>query len=136
MFATAFILFSCNSPQTKRGEIAMSDTDTAITPITKDTVNSIKEDWNSFKAKEDQKIKATDDSLYALKQKIDVADKETSAKIDEEIARLQEKNHELKSKLETYKDEGAEKWQKFKYDFDNDMDSVAVKWKALTKEKS
>jgi hypothetical protein len=29
--------------------------------------------------------------------------------------------------------EGKEKWEKFKQDFNNDMDTLGMKWKELTK---
>ena len=131
--APFFFLFSCNSPQSKRGEIDMSNTDTAITPLTKDTATAVKEDWQSFKADANQKIEATNDSLELLMKKINRTDKKASAKIETDIARLQQRNRELKGKLENYNDRGAEKWQKFKHDFTIEMDSISANWKNLRK---
>jgi hypothetical protein len=37
---------------------------------------------------------------------------------------LEQRNRDLKKKLEEYKDEGQSKWQEFKMNFKNDMDGM------------
>jgi hypothetical protein len=47
---------------------------------------------------------------------------------------LEKANHNLKEKLEDYKDDGDSKWQEFKTNFNKDMDAVGKTMSDLFKD--
>jgi len=58
------------------------------------------------------------------------------AQYKKDVAALNEKNRDLKKKLEEYKDEGEDKWKEFKSNFKRDMDSVGKSMRNLFKDKN
>lgn len=51
---------------------------------------------------------------------------------EKELALLEHKNQSLKEKMSYYKDEGDNKWESFKLEFDRDMDNLGKALKDLT----
>jgi hypothetical protein len=84
----------------------------------------IKADWEKFKADAREKIKASDDSIAAFKKKAEKFKGKMKVKYDRKVAILERKNDTLKVRLNTYKDEGKEKWEDFKTHFNHDMDEI------------
>jgi predicted RNase H-like nuclease (RuvC/YqgF family) len=92
-------------------------------------------EWQAFKTESEQKIEANEKRIDAFKQKMEHAGTKVKAQYKKDVAALKEKNRELKKKLEEYKDEGQGKWEEFKTNFNNDMDSVGKTMKDLFKDK-
>jgi hypothetical protein len=90
----------------------------------KDIKADYKADWKKFKADSDEQIKANENRIAAFKEQIKKAGTKTEAKYKKGIAELEQKNRDLKQKLEDYKDDGETKWEVFKTDFSHDMDSI------------
>src|SRR4051812_49101432 len=63
---------------------------------------AIAEEWNSFKADADAKIKANDARIAELREKMKKSGDKKDEKYEKRIAGLEEKNRELKHKLDTY----------------------------------
>jgi predicted RNase H-like nuclease (RuvC/YqgF family) len=61
-------------------------------------------------------------------------DSKTKAKYNKAVAELEQKNRDLKKKLEEYKDEGESKWQEFKTNFSHDIDGLGKTMKDLFKD--
>jgi predicted RNase H-like nuclease (RuvC/YqgF family) len=61
-------------------------------------------------------------------------DSKTKAKYNKAVAELEQKNRDLKKKLEEYKDEGESKWQEFKTNFSHDIDGLGNTMKDLFKD--
>jgi len=57
------------------------------------------------------------------------------AKYQNEVLTLEQKNIELQKRLNNYKYEGKENWEKFKQDYNNDIDSVGNALKSLFEKK-
>ena len=51
---------------------------------------------------------------------------------EKKIDELEQKNSELKKRLDDYKADGKEKWEKFKAEFSHDMDELGKAFKDLT----
>jgi hypothetical protein len=81
-------------------------------------------EWQKFKTESEEQIKANEDRIDAFKEKIDKAAGKNKAKYKKAVAELEQKNRDLKKKLEEYKDEGESKWQEFKTNFSHDMDAI------------
>jgi hypothetical protein len=91
-------------------------------------------EWQTFKRDSEQKIDANEKRIDAFKEKIKEAGPKDKAKYNKEVEVLEEKNHDLKKKLEDYKDEGPSKWEEFKMNFNHDMDRIGKTMKDLFKD--
>jgi predicted RNase H-like nuclease (RuvC/YqgF family) len=79
-------------------------------------------------------IEANEKRIDAFKEKMEEAGLKVKAKFSEEVAVLEQKNRDLKKKLEDYKDEGQIKWEEFKTNFKHDMDGIGKTMKDLFKD--
>jgi hypothetical protein len=86
----------------------------------------------SYKKETNIKIEANAKSLADFKAR--VAHDKQDAKNDyhNKIAALEQKNSDLKLKLDDYKSESKENWEHFKKGFDADMDKVGTSIKDFT----
>lgn len=87
------------------------------------------EDYRNQKA---AMIAANDSSIMALKAKIASEKKGVKADYETKITALEQKNRDLKVKMDNYKDEGKEQWESFKREFNHDMDELGNALKDLT----
>jgi exonuclease VII large subunit len=92
-------------------------------------------EWQKFKTESEAQIKVNEDRIDAFKAKMDKAGHKAKANYKKAVAELEHKNHELKEKLEDYKDEGESKWEEFKTNFNHDMDAIGKTMKDLFKDK-
>lgn len=67
---------------------------------------------------------ANNRTIDELKANIDKQRKEAKEEYKKKIAELEEKNMELKNKMADYKADGKDKWEKFKAEFNHDMDEL------------
>ena len=83
-------------------------------------------EWNKFKSQSEEKIKANEERIEAFKVKLEETDTstDTMTKYNKSVAELEQKNRDLKSALDEYKDEGESKWEVFKANFSHDLDAV------------
>jgi hypothetical protein len=81
-------------------------------------------DWQKFKTESEQQIKVNEDRIDSLKEKRKKADTKATVKFKKAVAELDQRNRDLKQKLEDYKDERESKWEEFKTNFNQDMDSI------------
>ena len=88
-------------------------------------------EWQTFKSESEQTIEANEKRIDAFKEKMEIAGADTKAKYNEDLAALEQKNRELRKKLEGYKDEGRGNWVQFKTDFSQDMDGIGKSMKDL-----
>jgi hypothetical protein len=91
-------------------------------------------EWQRFKTESKEQIKANENRIDAFKEKIDKAAGKNKAKYKKAVAELEQKNRDLKKKLEEYKDEGESKWQEFKTNFSHDMDAIGKTMEDLFKD--
>ena len=87
-------------------------------------------EWQTFKRDSEQKIDANEKRIDTFKE----AGPEDKAKYNKEVEVLEQKNRDLKKKLEDYKDEGQSKWEEFKTNFNHDMDGIGKIMKDLFKD--
>jgi hypothetical protein len=101
----------------------------------KDAQAEYRAEWQTFKSESEQTIAANEKRIDAFKEKMEKAGHKAKAKYRKEVAVLEQKNHDLKNKLEEYKDEGRSKWEEFKTNFKHDMDGIGKTMKDLFKDK-
>ena len=78
-------------------------------------------------------IDVNEKSIDAFKEKIEEAGLKVKEKYNEGIDVLEQGEHDLKKKLEEYKDEGQSKWKKFKKNIKHDKNGIERTMKDLFK---
>ena len=79
------------------------------------------------------KILDNEKEINKLKEKRINIKESKREKYDNDIRQLEIKNDELRSRMFTYQDEGKEKWESFKNEFNHDMDEMGNSIKDLFK---
>ena len=87
--------------------------------------------YNQFKLESEEKITANEKIIADLKVYSKYKKSEANAVYDKMIADLEIKNEAMKVKVRDYKDEGSEKWESFKREFNHDMDEIGASIKDL-----
>ncbi|MDR3705730.1 MAG: hypothetical protein P4L28_07495 [Paludibacteraceae bacterium] len=128
LIAGAF-LTSCNSSAKKvkdaqaKVEETQKDATEAKTDLKKEKQDSINEHLQ-FKKEAEDKINAHNKSIADFKARIVKEKKQNRAQYEKKLAKLEQKNSDLKKELEDYKDGGKDKWIKFKNGFNKDMEDL------------
>jgi chromosome segregation ATPase len=81
-------------------------------------------EWRAFKKDSEQKIDANQVKIDAFKEKMENAGPERREKYGDRVAKLEQKNRDLRRQLAEYKDGGPSKWEEFKTNFKHDMDGI------------
>ena len=89
-------------------------------------------DIENFKKETVAKIDANNVMIADFKAKTAYAKKEAKAYYDEQIAILQQKNIEMKAKLDAYEETGKDNWETFKAEFSRDMNDLGEAFKNFT----
>ncbi|MFV8271363.1 hypothetical protein ACNQGP_15700 [Flavobacterium sp. GT2N3] len=135
---TGAVLISCQS-STKKEEAAQDNVEDARENLedAKDELTDARkaatqEEWETFKKNTNATI--SENEIRIAKMRDDF--KKTSKSIDQEyvkkIEALEQKNNELKIKIETYKNDSKSDWKSFKQECNRDMDELGQALKNLT----
>lgn len=90
------------------------------------------EEWQTFKNQTDSVISYNEAQIAELKLKMQKTGKSVDAKYQKNIDILEQKNKDLKVKVDTYKNDANSDWQSFKREFNHDMDEIGQAFKDLT----
>lgn len=85
-----------------------------------------------YKIETADKIAANEKSIAEFNTRISTEKKEAREDYKKKIADLEAKNSDLKMKMDTYKADSKENWEKFKVEFSRDMDELGQAFKDLT----
>ncbi|MES2618625.1 MAG: peptidase M23 [Bacteroidota bacterium] len=85
-----------------------------------------------FKQETNEKIAANELVIADLKSKMSKVKKDEKAAYIEQIAVLEKKNTDLKIRMENYNEDGNDKWESFKREFNHDMDELGKSLNDLT----
>lgn len=92
---------------------------------------AIAEEWKAFKIYGDSIINENNERIAELKLKMKKTGKSIDAQYEKSIDALEQKNKDLKVKMETYKNDANADWQSFKREFNHDIDGVGQALKDL-----
>lgn len=129
-FIASTAILSCNSPAEK-----VENAQTDVVDANKD-LEKANEDYlvevEAYKKETADKIAANEQSIKEFNAR--VADEKKDARVEykQKIAELEQKNTDMKKKLDDYKQDGKENWEKFKTEFNHDMDELGKAFKDLT----
>jgi chromosome segregation ATPase len=100
--------------------------DTVVIEDKDNTVNervATAEEWAAFKTEAEQKIEANEKRIAELKAKKKKSGKVLDKVYEERIEALQERNRNLRTKITNYESNNSD-WDKFKEEFNRDMDEL------------
>ncbi|MES2517445.1 MAG: peptidase M23 [Bacteroidota bacterium] len=123
-------IVSCNSPA-KKVENAQNEVIEANQNLDKAN-QDYENDIENYRKETSMKIAENDSSIVAFKARISKEKKAAKADYEMKIAALEQKNSDMKLRMENYKEEGKEKWEIFKTEFTHDMDELGKAFKDLT----
>jgi len=89
------------------------------------------DEWKTFKLESELKINNNEISIKELTVKMNKPGTILDPLYAKKIANLEQKNKDLKIKLETYETNQSD-WEKFKREFNHDMDELGKAFKDLT----
>jgi septal ring factor EnvC (AmiA/AmiB activator) len=89
-------------------------------------------DIEDYRRETAEKIAANQKSINEFNARISKEKKEAKADYERKIADLEAKNNDMKKRLDDYKAEGKEKWEKFKTEFNRDMNVLVRAFKDFT----
>ncbi len=124
------ILTNCNSPSQKV-ENAQND----VKEAKKDLAEANEEylaDIEKYRKETAEKIAVNDRSIAEFNARIEHEKKAAKADYKKKVAALEQKNSDMKKKMDEYKADGKEKWESFKAEFSHDMDEIGKAFKDLT----
>jgi hypothetical protein len=80
--------------------------------------------FQQFKNESNSRIVAHNKSIADFKVRIAKEKKENRAQYEKKLAQIEQKNTDLKKRLDDYKEAGNDKWISFKVSFNKDMDVI------------
>lgn len=126
----ATIAIGCNSPATKV-ENAKQDLKEARQELSQEQKDSIA-DFTAFKTESEDRIAGNEKTIAAFKERM-VTDKTQTKKADQKVIdELEQRNINMRKKMDEYKYEGKDNWLSFKKEFNHDMDDLGQSLKNLT----
>jgi hypothetical protein len=89
-------------------------------------------DMENYRQETATRIAANEQAIAEYNAGLAHEKKAVRAEHKKRIAELEQRNHNLKMRLEDYKEDGKENWEKFKAEFSHDMDELGKAFKDLT----
>jgi chromosome segregation ATPase len=110
----------------------VDDAQTKIDSINAKAKEEYLEDIKTFRKDVNEQIAANGRSITEFRSKMKEKKQKINADYEKKIAKLEQKNNELKKRMDEYKAEGEENWDKFKAEFDHDMAELGKAFRDLT----
>jgi transposase len=136
---TGGIYSSCQTSAEKAdtAQVKVQDAKKDLTEAQKDAATAEQkaaeaQEWQAFKADTDAKIKENDTYIAEFKAKMKATGKKMDAQYTKSIETLEQKNKDLKARVDAYGQQGQSDWASFKREFNHDMDELGKALKDLT----
>lgn len=123
-FITGAILINCNTPAEK-----VDKAEKNVVEAHQDLDKANQEylaDVEKYRKETADKIAANDKSIAEFKARIAHEKIDAQVAYQKKIAVLEQKNSDLKKKIDAYKAESKEQWELFKAEFSKDMDELGT----------
>lgn len=136
-FLILSVAVACNSSEKKVEEAennvkeAQNQVEVAKQELNQAQKDSVA-DYMKFKMETETRINNNEKNILIIKNRIASDKKALDAKSQEEISELEKKNNSLKKTVAELKVNTKEEWEKFKVDFNNEVDKVEKSVKKIT----
>lgn len=124
---------------TEKEQTAQNNVDSTIVAESKAEENleeakrtATAEEWQKFKDSTNAKIEENKGKIAELKLKIKKTGKDIDKAYQKSIDTIEQKNKNLKAKLDSYKNDINSDWKSFKREFNHDMDKLGHSLKDFT----
>lgn len=122
LFIAAIIVSSCNSPA-KKVENAQENLNEAKEEYTQAYKDSIA-DYQLFRTTSEERIASNEKVIAAFKAKIASDKRKLKSNDQKMIDEFEQKNIDMRKKMEEYKESTKDQWVEFKKEFNHDMDEL------------
>jgi len=109
----------CNNQENAKDSVEQANQDMINAQV------QFEKDWQQFKSDAELRINDNQQKIDDYKTAMKTTSTKFKAKYENEVLTLEQKNIELKKKLNDFKYERKENWEEFKTTFNNDMDVVS-----------
>lgn len=116
-------------------ELARDKVDDARDSLKAAKKEAFKEEWTAFKYSSDSIIKINDSKIAQLKLRMKNTGKSIDLGYQKNIDLLEQRNKDLKVKMDTYKNDMNSDWQSFKKEFKRDTEELGKALKDFTVDK-
>ncbi|MBW4362260.1 hypothetical protein [Flavobacterium taihuense] len=137
-FAISSIVTSCK-PNTEKEQDAQENVDSAKVAVTEAEADldeakraATAEEWQQFKEDTNTKIEENNAKIADLKLEIKKTGNDIDKTYQKNIDAMEQKNKELKIKVDSYKNDVNSDWKSFKREFNHDMDELGNSLKDFT----
>ncbi|WP_317898081.1 hypothetical protein [Aurantibacillus circumpalustris] len=96
-----------------------------------DANEEYRKDYASYKEEVANRITYNEQIIIDFKERVKLQKDEAKADYDEKIEALNQKNSDLRKRMDDYTVQGKESWEAFKTEFDRDMDELGEAFKNL-----
>jgi hypothetical protein len=128
-FITGAMITSCNTPSQKvenaQNNVAQANEELALAN------KEYLEDLANYRLETASAFAANEESITEFKARMAKDKRAARADYKQKMAELEQKNKEMKMKLENYNEEGKEKWIIFKAEFKHDMAELGKAFKDI-----
>ena len=123
-------MFSCGNAEQKvaNAEENVADAEKKLS----DAEDEYLADVEKHRMMYSEKIAANDKSIAEFNARIEKEKKDVRAEYKAKIEELEQKNSDLKKKMDDYKVEGKDQWEIFKTEFSRDMDELGTALSNIT----
>jgi uncharacterized membrane protein len=130
LFIAAIIVSSCNSPAKKveKDQDNLNEAKEEYTQAYKDSVA----DYQSFRTTSEERIASNEKVIAAFKAKIASDNRKLKFNDQKMIDEFEQKNIDMRKKMEAYKESTKDQWIEFKKEFNHDMDELGKALHDLT----
>jgi peptidoglycan hydrolase CwlO-like protein len=137
-FAMGSIVMSCK-PNTEKEQAAQESVDSAKVAVAEAEEDlddarraATAEEWQAFKDSTNAKIDENNAEIAKLKLKIKKTGKDIDKAYQRNIDTIEQRNKNLKTKMDSYKNDVNSDWKSFKREFNHDMDELGESLKDFT----
>lgn len=123
-FVIGAIMTSCNTSAEK-----VDNAEKKVLEANEDLDKANKEylaDVEKYRKETADRIAANDKSIAEFKARIAHEKNDAQVAYQKKITVIEQKNSDLKKKIDDYQTEGKEQWEKFKIEFSKDMDELGT----------
>ncbi len=122
-------LNGCSSPEVKEDNAAQKVQEAKQVVIEakqdlRQAQQDVQDEFQKFKNEANEEIRINENRIAELRINIEGEDADLRERTGRRIDALEKRNHELKEKLEDFKDDGRNDWKEFKKEFKHDLDGL------------
>ncbi len=128
---TGFASIGCTNSASDKVATAQENVTQAKTDLDKANADYLA-DVENYRKESSEKIAANEKSIAEFNERISNEKAEARVAYKKKIADLEKKNTDMKKRLDDYKTDSKDDWQKFKAEFNHDMDELGNAFRDLT----